>query len=625
MMMENIRTAASHIVVKIIFAIIIVAFIFTGMGSFFLGSSGQDDQRFIAKVDGEGISRANFENQVQQTVQRMGNSGSAELTQMVRSMVFNQQVNTQLFYNLTEKLGVRISDEQVKDAIRHQDTFFENGRFSNQRYLELLAANNLTPDSYAELIRGSLQQEQAMQSISYSDFVLPYEKSTISLQNQVRVVDVASIPFKTLFANHSASVNDQQVETYYQQNLAAFTKPERVKIDYIRIDRNRIAQQPDIANISDKALQDYYQKNLTHYEKPVKHAYSVIELDDKKVADDLYQQIQGGADFAALAKDKSLYPIQRKNAGSLGWFTMNDPALPSLIANAKLTTKNQVTLVSEDGHFFIVKLDDIDGAKYIDFALVKDEIRATLQEQKVAEGFSEAVGRLEQALTSGAKSIDELASAAKLTDFTEHSDWSYYNDNTAVTRITTIRDVIFDGTMFNGNGSTKKMSDIVTASDDDDSVYVLQVADYLPEGPSPLALEKKGIADLLISQEVTKLLTEKSSEILAALNSGKTVDGVDFSQHFNLTRQSTELSKEIVEQIFNIVPSVDNKKVYGANIGREQNLLVFALTQIEQSPRQDELKSVDNLRLEKIKNDDYSLMDALRSQAKIEVMANANL
>ena len=62
-MMDTIRTAANHIVVKIIFAIIILSFIFTGIGFFGFGggNNARDAQQYIAKVDGEGISRAQFE------------------------------------------------------------------------------------------------------------------------------------------------------------------------------------------------------------------------------------------------------------------------------------------------------------------------------------------------------------------------------------------------------------------------------------------------------------------------------------------------------------------------------------------------------------------------------------
>ena len=65
-MMETIRTAANSVVVKIIFAIIILCFIFTGVGFFGFGgssNSANDEQLYIAKVDGEGISRAGFEEQ----------------------------------------------------------------------------------------------------------------------------------------------------------------------------------------------------------------------------------------------------------------------------------------------------------------------------------------------------------------------------------------------------------------------------------------------------------------------------------------------------------------------------------------------------------------------------------
>lgn len=57
-MMDSLRTAANSLVLKIIFVIIIVSFILTGVSGYLIGGSNN----YAAKVNGQEISRAQFEN-----------------------------------------------------------------------------------------------------------------------------------------------------------------------------------------------------------------------------------------------------------------------------------------------------------------------------------------------------------------------------------------------------------------------------------------------------------------------------------------------------------------------------------------------------------------------------------
>lgn len=57
-MMDSLRTAANSLVLKIIFGIIIVSFILTGVSGYLIGGGNN----FAAKVNGQEISRGQFEN-----------------------------------------------------------------------------------------------------------------------------------------------------------------------------------------------------------------------------------------------------------------------------------------------------------------------------------------------------------------------------------------------------------------------------------------------------------------------------------------------------------------------------------------------------------------------------------
>ena len=118
-MMETIRKAANSLVVKIIFAIIILCFIFTGVG--FLGFGGSsntsnDEKLYIAKVDGEGISRAAFEAKVQH--ETTNSIGDPSFTKMIRRNILAQQIDNYLAYKFSDNIHATISNELVKNYIK---------------------------------------------------------------------------------------------------------------------------------------------------------------------------------------------------------------------------------------------------------------------------------------------------------------------------------------------------------------------------------------------------------------------------------------------------------------------------------------------------------------------------
>ncbi|OTP86683.1 hypothetical protein B5S43_13645, partial [Gilliamella apicola] len=197
-MMETIRTAANHIVVKIIFAIIILSFIFTGIGFFGFGGGNntRDAQQYIAKVNGEGISRAQFEAQAREITS--SSAGDPAFIKQLRRNVLYSQITNFLSYKFAEQLNANISNESVKEFIKKQQVFFENGKFSNKKYLQLISENGYTPDSYGETLKTYLQQQQVINALVNSSFVLPIDSELSNLKDQTRTVYTSTLSPKVV-------------------------------------------------------------------------------------------------------------------------------------------------------------------------------------------------------------------------------------------------------------------------------------------------------------------------------------------------------------------------------------------------------------------------------------------
>lgn len=176
-MMDNIRSTANNPFIKILLAVIILSFVLTGVGGY-LFSSGVND---AAEVNGYKISRAQLEQAYQQRraqLQKdMGDNfaslaSSDEGQKMIRQQALNVLINQALLDQFAQELGISAGDQQIRDAIFALPYFQTDGKFDNKKYVELLTANNIDADAFAEGIRQNLINQQLRYSIQGTDFAL---------------------------------------------------------------------------------------------------------------------------------------------------------------------------------------------------------------------------------------------------------------------------------------------------------------------------------------------------------------------------------------------------------------------------------------------------------------------
>jgi peptidyl-prolyl cis-trans isomerase D len=197
-MMDNLRAAANHVVLKIILGLIVLSFVLTGVGNYLIGGSSD----YAAKVNGQEISRAQLDDAVQnqrsRLQQQLGDqfaalAGSDGYMQQLRQQSLNNLIDVTLLEQYSKKLGVTVSDQQIKDAILATPQFQTNNQFDNAKYLQTIQGMGYTADNFAQLMKQQLVSQQLAQAYGESDFVLPIEtKSMSELVLQERDVHTAT-------------------------------------------------------------------------------------------------------------------------------------------------------------------------------------------------------------------------------------------------------------------------------------------------------------------------------------------------------------------------------------------------------------------------------------------------
>lgn len=615
--MDNIRSAANHLIIKIIFAIIILCFVFTGVGFFGFSGNNNDAQLYIAKVDGEGISRAAFESQARQAIANSGSfSNDDSFSRLLRREVFSTQINNYLVYQLAKRLKTDVSNEQIKEYIRKQPVFFDQGKFSNKRYLELLANNGYTPDSYAELLRTVLLNQQVKEALLNSNFVLPSESTLSLLEDETRDIYIATVT-PSIVNMDDVVITPEDEQKYYDEHQQQFAKKERIKFNYIANLKTDIE-----ATVTDAEIKHEYESNSSLYQFPAKNSYSIIYVTDKDEADAIANELKTKS-FDEIAneinKDSVISPYGKN--GSLGWFA-NDDKLPEPFKEANLTKIGQISApIAVDNGYLIVKLDaKQDGAK-MDYNYAKVLISKKLTSEKVDKIFDEKKAKLEEALNKGSDSLKDIAEKAGLT--MQESDWTNFNDKLSVLKNPEVRDVAFGSEMLIDNKATGKISEIIPIGrDQEDGGIIIQVVDYRPEGIAPFEEVEKVIHQKIYNNIANERFQSSVDDTMQELNEKGSAKGISFTKRYTLTRTSSEFNPEVVNMIFNMIPSVNNETTYAVKM-LNNTAYIVALVKVTPATKERDISA--ELLPTLTKNINYSLLTELRSKAKIEIMPDANL
>ncbi|EMF4700779.1 peptidylprolyl isomerase [Serratia bockelmannii] len=621
-MMDNLRAAANHVVLKIILALIILSFVLTGVGNYLIGGSGD----YAAKVNGQTIERAQLEQAFQSERSRMQQqlgdqfsalAGNEGYMQQMRRQVLSQLIDNMLLDQYAKKLGLTVSDDQIKDAIRKAPYFQTNGQFDNAKYLDLIGRMGYTADNFAQSMRQQLVNQQVIQAFGDSGFVLPSESQAMAaLVLQERDVRLATIDLKALQAKQSAG--DDELKAYYDQNKNSFIAPEQVKVSYIPLDA---ASMQDKVKVSEEDISAYYDQHKSSYGQPERKNYSVIQLKTEAEANAALDELKKGADFATLAKEKSTDIISRRTGGELGWLEPETTA--DELKQANLTEKGQLSgVVKSSVGFLIVRLNDIEPEKLKPLSEVHDAIAKQVQQEKAVDAYYALQQKVSEAATSDNESLASAEEAAGVK--AAQSDWFTRDNIPAALNFKPVVQAIFDGSLIGENGAPGSNSDVITV--DGDRAFVVRVSGHKPEGIEPFDQVKDRVAELVKRNKAVQEAKLQGEKLLVELKQGKGDEamkaaGLSFGAVQKMARAPED--SQLVESVFALPHPQDGKPVYGMSQDRQDNVVLIALDAVKPGTLpEDEMKTFVGKMEEGATGVSFdSLLASLRKEAKIKMGA----
>ncbi len=627
MMLDKLREGAQGKVAKVILGLIILSFALAGVGSYLNGPA----RTAHATVNGNDISAPALENAYRNERARMESQMGEAFNQLAanpdymkqfRRGVLDRLIDQALIDDKARSLGLRVSDEQIKQAIVAMPEFAENGKFSNDRYLQLIRRAGMTPEMFRDSLRQDMVRQQLMGAVLGSEFALKGEAEQLDrLYNQTR--DLRLIRLAASAYVDGIEVSDAEVEQFYKANSARFMNDETVKVDYLLLDAANLGKN---IKVTEQDAQDYYDQHQDLFQRPERRQVAHILIPfgkDEKAAEQKAEAVlakaKAGDDFAALAKADSSDTFSAKKGGELDWFEKGvmDPAFEKA-AFALAKAGDLSAVVKSPFGFHIIKLLGVEPAKTKPFVDVMSDTIARLQSEKAKEQFFAEQQKMADSSFENPDSLDLTAEAMGL----QVQSTGYFSqaDAPAPLNDPKVLSVAFSEQLRDDNTN----SDVIELADG--KALVLHIMGHQPKAAKPLAEVKEQVITAIKHDKASEVARGKAQGLLDKLKAGENVQadltalGLKVDTHTGVSRFAQEMDQNLVTQAFRMPHPTDGKPSVELVTEANGDRVVVALDKVNVIKEPSQMVSLlqGQLGQGKAQADYKSLIDELRKAAKIE-------
>lgn len=391
-MLSLMRKKAGSWLIKVILSIIVIVFVFWGVGSYRNRQATQ-----VADINGTIITfdayRQAYQRLLEQYRRVYGSQLNNDLLKMLRlnEVALDQMVNRILMLQEAHRLGLQTTEQEIADAIHQIPAFQRNGTFDFNLYSSLLARNNIGTEEFErdqeESILIGLLNAVILDGVTVSE---ADARQWYDWQNaQVNLTYLLFSPERY----QDISPSDEQIASYYEKHKSDYLTEAQVKVRYLFFDPK--AYEADV-DVSEEEISRYYHGHADefHSEKSVQARHILFKLEpdaDEETIEkqhqkalEIYELAKKGQSFAELAKQYSEGP-SRDNGGDLGTFTRDNMVKPFADRAFSMAAGDISEPVRTQFGWHIIKVEKVNPAFTESLEDASEDIKNDLMARKARE------------------------------------------------------------------------------------------------------------------------------------------------------------------------------------------------------------------------------------------------
>jgi len=184
-MATSIGKLSKSFFIKLLVGIIILPFVFWGMGDVFSGGN----QNVIATIDSKKVNTQEFVNYVNRlnlNEEQVKNLSKTDLIEQILSEYIGRKVMALEI----EKIGIVVSDNALRDIIKNDKLFYKDDKFSRTEYEKFLIKSGITAPQFEANIVEQEKRRQFLSSLA-GGIVVPeiLVKKEFRKENQTKTIE----------------------------------------------------------------------------------------------------------------------------------------------------------------------------------------------------------------------------------------------------------------------------------------------------------------------------------------------------------------------------------------------------------------------------------------------------
>jgi peptidyl-prolyl cis-trans isomerase D len=222
-MLTSIRKITTSFLAKVLIVIIILPFLFWGMGDVFRGGN----QNILATIDSEKISAQIFAQYVARLNLSKEQRESLNKTDLL-DKILSDYIGKKIIDLEIKDQAINLSNQSLKDIITTDKTFLEDNKFSRTKYEKFLLESGISAPIFEKNIADQERKRQFLTFLSEGIFLSEVLiKKEFENENQIKTIQYLDLD--RLYKN--VQIKDDEIKKTYESNKNFFTQ-EFKKINY---------------------------------------------------------------------------------------------------------------------------------------------------------------------------------------------------------------------------------------------------------------------------------------------------------------------------------------------------------------------------------------------------------
>ena len=397
-MLADIRKYADSIVVKILFALLMLSFVIWGVADAFRPHSSSG---WVAKVGEREVGRAQFENELRATVRQLQQSFGESLdAAAIRSLgisrsVLNQLISRALVQAEADALGIRAGDDVLRQTLLEDRRFrTPSGEFDSAALQAFVQRLGRTQEGFFNNLRDELSARSLVGAVE-AGVVLPRDlvRTLEAYFAEQRDIDYVAVKFDAMKVD--APADEAALQAFYEAHGEDYRRPEYRKATAVVISTPDLVAQ---VTIDPAELKTAYDERINEFVQPERRSFRQMLFSDEAKARWAAEQVKAGRNWDEVAKAPEAGAPALATLGPIGANGLPQELRAAVFERAAGVAGDPVR--SSLG-WHLIEVVTVEPGTTAPLAEVSEQLSRQLAEEKANDRMIELGNRLEEAVGRG--------------------------------------------------------------------------------------------------------------------------------------------------------------------------------------------------------------------------------